>query len=131
MIKFTIYAEPVAQGRPKFAARGKFVTVYDPKKSKDWKEFVAVEAKKYGCKPLEGPLRMVLTFRLKKPRSAPKSRKYPVVKPDVSNFVKGIEDALNGICYHDDSQIVVLEASKSYAPEGYAPGVLIHIEQVA
>ena len=130
MIKFTIHADPVAQGRPRFANRGKFVTVYDDKKSKDWKVFVAAEAKSRGYKPLEGPLRMVLTFQLHRPKSAPKSRIWPIVKPDLSNYIKGIEDALNEICYHDDSQIVVLESRKEYACPGDPPGVVIFIEEL-
>jgi Holliday junction resolvase RusA-like endonuclease len=130
MIKFTIYSDPIAQGRPKFSTRGGFAKVYDPKKSRDWKELVAMEAKRRGCYQLDGPLRMILVFRLRKPKSAPRSRKYPIVKPDTSNFIKGIEDALNGICYHDDSQIIILEAQKVYAPEGIEPGVLIQIEQI-
>jgi crossover junction endodeoxyribonuclease RusA len=103
---------------------------YDDKKSKDWKETVALEAKKNHCKPMEGPLRMVLTFRLKKPKSAPKSRIWPVVRPDLDNFTKAIKDGLNEICYKDDSQIVVLEAKKEYAKEGFSPGVLVMIEKI-
>ena len=30
----------------------------------------------------------------------------PKTRPDVSNVIKGIEDALNGVWYKDDSQIV-------------------------
>ena len=46
----------------------------------------------------------------------------PTTKPDVSNIVKGIEDALNGIWYKDDSQIVHEYSMKQYARE---PGVIV------
>ena len=47
---------------------------------------------------------------------------WPTTKPDVSNIVKGIEDALNGIWYKDDSQIVHEYSMKQYARE---PGVIV------
>ena len=47
---------------------------------------------------------------------------WPTTKPDVSNIVKGIEDALNGIWYKDDSQIVHEYSMKQYARE---PGVVV------
>lgn len=130
MIKFFIEGDSVAQGRPKFARRGSFVTVYDPKKSKDWKETVAWEAKRRHYKPLEGALRMVLTFRLRKPKSVPKSRIWPTVRPDLDNYVKACKDGLNGICYKDDSQVVILEAKKEYAKDGFVPGVVVSIEEI-
>jgi Holliday junction resolvase RusA-like endonuclease len=41
----------------------------------------------------------------------------PTIKPDLSNYLKGIEDALNGIAYIDDSQIVLVYVTKQYATE--------------
>ncbi len=40
MIEFTVYGEPVAQGRPRASTRGGFVKMYDAKKSKDFKQYV-------------------------------------------------------------------------------------------
>ena len=39
----------------------------------------------------------------------------PVVKPDVDNVAKSILDALNGIIYLDDKQIIELDIEKIYA----------------
>ena len=41
----------------------------------------------------------------------------PTKKPDLDNIVKLIADGLNGIAYHDDSQIVNLVANKFYSLE--------------
>lgn len=39
----------------------------------------------------------------------------PLKKPDVDNIVKVVSDALNGVAYHDDTQIVSVSAKKVYA----------------
>ena len=49
-------------------------------------------------------------------------------KPDVDNLVKAVKDALKGLLYQDDAQIIHLEASKAYGPE---PGVTIALEALA
>ena len=39
----------------------------------------------------------------------------PLKKPDMDNIVKVVADALNGVAYHDDTQIVSVSAKKIYA----------------
>lgn len=39
---------------------------------------------------------------------------YPTKKPDADNIAKVICDALNGIAYHDDTQVVNLNVRKLY-----------------
>lgn len=39
----------------------------------------------------------------------------PTKKPDIDNIVKCILDALNGVAYHDDTQVVRLVTTKAYA----------------
>lgn len=41
----------------------------------------------------------------------------PTVKPDTDNVAKIVLDALNGIAYHDDAQIVQLTVLKRYSTE--------------
>lgn len=52
---------------------------------------------------------------------------YPLKKPDVDNVAKIILDALNGIAYRDDKQVVTLIVKKSYAGES---GVGVTISEV-
>jgi len=83
-ISFTVKGDPVAQGRPRFARiktkEGReFVTTYDPKKSKSWKETVKWQAIESGAdKLLTGALSETLAFYLKRPKSLPK--KYCVTR---------------------------------------------------
>ena len=50
----------------------------------------------------------------------------PTKKPDLSNVIKCIEDALNRVAYNDDSQIVALSADKFYST---TPNVRVEIEE--
>lgn len=143
--------QPVALGRPRSqvitdrkgqpvkSANGHFVVKhYTPDKSHDYQSQVRWLAKgaMRGRKPLEGPLRLFLDMRFRLllsksqrwQRAALAGEIRPVARPDASNVLKGIEDALNGICWIDDSQIVSGSWEKRYALE---PCVVITIEPIA
>ena len=53
-----------------------------------------------------------VVFFLKRPQTV--KREFPSVRPDLSNYVKVIEDALNGVVWEDDGQIIDLFLSKRY-----------------
>ena len=126
-IMFRVYGMPVAQGRPR-AARlpGGQIRVFDPTKSREWKQHVRAQAALYMADGRvmfgEGPLEMALSFELLRPKSAPKRITMPAKKPDLSNMLKAVEDALCGVCYRDDSQIVRLTIEKHF---GDKPGVAV------
>lgn len=42
-------------------------------------------------------------------------RELPLKKPDIDNIVKVVADALNGVAYHDDTQIAMVIAAKTYS----------------
>ena len=73
MIEFTVLGEPVAQGRPRASTRNGHVRMYDPKKSKDFKNYVRLAAAYYAPDELlQGPLTM----------------KVKVYKPSLKGFSK-------------------------------------------
>lgn len=124
LLTIVIPGEPVAQGRPKFANRGKFVTVYDPPKSKKYKSIVASAAMQVKPEKLmEGPLHVEVhvykgslkSFSKKKAELAENKFLRPTTKPDADNYAKGIIDALKGIIWHDDGQVVDLITRKYYS----------------
>ena len=43
----------------------------------------------------------------------------PTKKPDIDNMQKAVLDALNGLAWDDDSQIVKVTAEKEYAVNPY------------
>lgn len=82
--------------------------------------------------PFSGPVGLSLIFIKEVPASwsAEKRKKAlagiiaPDLDPDLSNLTKGIEDALIGIAYIDDNQIVKSNQEKIY---GSTPGVTVQI----
>lgn len=44
---------------------------------------------------------------------------WPAKKPDSDNIAKVVLDALNGIAYHDDTQIIKLVVTKAYSEEAH------------
>ena len=138
-ISLVVYGDPVAQGRPRFSTAGGFVKAYDPAKSRDYKDYIrlAASAQMQGQKPLDGALTLGIRVYRDIPKSMSKKRAAaaeaellrPTTKPDLDNYVKGIKDALKGICWHDDSQVVAYREpfGKYYSKK---PRVEVEVEQV-
>lgn len=122
-IKLTFDGEPVSAGRPRFARRGNYVSTYDPPKSKQAKQVIASLAKKEATGELiEGPIMVEAYFYKAMPKAFSKTKKKqgidgtlrPVTKPDTDNYVKLLLDAINGIFYKDDNQVVDVIGHKYY-----------------
>ena len=110
-------------GRPKPLQRHRMTRgghSYDPTANKFHKQAVQADAlaamrgKPASAIPRQGPLAIEAVFTFLRPKSAPKSRTMPEVKPDIDNLVKLLLDALNGVVWRDDAQVVQLVARKVY-----------------
>ena len=119
-MRFTIYGRPEPQGSTRsFVRNGKIATTSDNKKLKPWRQqlsdTVFVES---GCCPYVGkglePITLTLDFYFQRPKSAPKKRTANTVKPDVDKLARACLDALTGIVYQDDAQVVAVTARKHY-----------------
>jgi len=131
-LNFILYGKPVAQGRPRAARRGKFITLYDPAKSRSWKAQIVEQVRNQLTNQplLSGPISLTLIFYMPKPKSLPKKKAlYHVKRPDLSNLEKAVEDALNDVVYIDDSQVFEKHSYKIYASENLRPGVKIEITE--
>jgi Holliday junction resolvase RusA-like endonuclease len=124
MIEFTVYGEPVAQGRPRATTIAGKVRMYDPAKSRDYKDYIRLAASQEAPEtPLEGALLLVVdiyrpipkSFSKKKTAQAEAGEIRPTTKPDVDNYIKTIKDALKNIMWRDDSQVVEVVARKWYS----------------
>lgn len=120
MIRFEVPGEPVAKARPRITRYG----AYTPEKTKNYETLVKeLFAIKHGQTLLEGELGIKLKLFFKIPKSTSKKRKKlmedkelrPIKRPDLDNCLKSITDALNGLAYKDDSQIVSATIEKYYS----------------
>ena len=128
IFKFDI--EPVAQARPRAARIGNSIRMYDPKKTANFKTdlrmMAQIAARGKSYKIPNGAIsvniqvvRPVLkSWSRKKQQEAINGLILPTTKPDLSNYIKSIEDALNGVLWHDDNATVQLISSKRYGQTG-------------
>jgi crossover junction endodeoxyribonuclease RusA len=129
-IDFFVPGIPVAKGSMRAYAipGGRVGMTNDSKKTKPWQ----ADVKHFASQAWTGPplpkdvaVDIDLRFWLVRPRSvSAKRRPCPVVKPDVDKLARCILDALTGVCFVDDSQVVALGASKKYSD---VPGVDVWI----
>lgn len=139
MIELRIYGTPAPQGSKKFVGttkKGRGILVESSAKVKPWRMDVKEQAEKARKElgiTLAGPLKVSMVFTLKKPASAPKTRKtYPDKMPDLSKLVRSTEDAITDAgLWEDDARIVQCLAAKRYPGEGDdaldAPGCVVRI----
>ena len=138
-IEFFVPGAPIGKGRPRAARRGAGVVMFTPAKTAGYEALVAAAASnamRAEAGPLfTGPLEAVLEMRIPIPASWSKAHKaaalagteLPTSKPDVDNVAKAVLDACNGVVFRDDSQIVMLVATKAFSDE---PGVRVVIRDV-
>lgn len=131
MLKFTVPGEPHGQARPRFTAVNGYVHTYDADKSRNYKTHVRLIAqtamKEQGWKIAENDEGIGVNIYAYMGIPQSKSRKFrvsaqkgivrPTKKPDIDNIFKAVSDALNGVLYKDDKQIIHSRVEKYYSDE--------------
>jgi crossover junction endodeoxyribonuclease RusA len=122
-ISFVTYTRPEPQGSMKgFVRQGKPVVTSDNPKMRPYRDEVTRNAvyelaKANLPRPLAGkhvPVSVVYDFHFSRPPSIPKKRHHVVVKPDFDKLARSTTDALTGVLYVDDAQIVEASIRKHY-----------------
>lgn len=111
------------------------------KKTKPWMALVSASAKEaYDGPLLTGAVELKVEFRFCRPKGHYGSGKnasvlktsapiFPTVKPDRTKCLRSTEDALVGIIFRDDSQVVTGQTSKVYVERD--PGAMITVMEIA
>lgn len=134
IVALQIPISPVAKARPRVTFKGK-PHAYNTEETKICQEAIRmyvwgelVSGMSIGEFPVFGkevPLKLTAWFYVKKPKSCPKLRTLPLVKPDLNNFLSLLQDAIKGVVYHDDSQITSFgEMGKRYGE----PHIVLKVE---
>ena len=137
-MRFRVPGEPVGKARPRVVQRNGRTHAFTPAKTAVYEDAVRAECLRQcrGGGYFHGePLRMTLKCYFRAPKSDTKTvraRKLsgeirPTKKPDADNLAKCVCDALNGMAYTDDSQIVELIVEKHYST---IPHVDVEITEV-
>lgn len=135
-ITLELPGEPKGKQRPRVTMRGGFATAYTPKETVNYETYVKtcyIQQNRHEM--LEGPIRAEVKAYFSIPKSTSQKRRKLMVdgeikntkKPDCDNVAKIILDSLNGIAYHDDSQICELTVEKLY---GEQPRVVLTLSKL-
>lgn len=129
-INFIIPGPPQGKARPKVTrTKNGFSHTYTPDKTVAYEELVrtrylaATNAYRF---PDGAQIKMEILATVPIPQSKSRrvkadmleGRTRPTKKPDCDNIIKIICDALNGLAYRDDAQIVEVSIRKAYADGG-------------
>jgi Holliday junction resolvase RusA-like endonuclease len=129
-IHFEVPGPVVAKARARvFTQKAKsgatFTRAYTPKKTVNYENLIKMAfqaARPDGFTPMTGPVMMSIrvyvpipaSFSQKKREMARNNQILPTTKPDWDNYGKIFSDALNGLAYVDDKQVVSGLVRKRY-----------------
>lgn len=139
---FSVQGLPRTQGSMRaFVPKGRSWPVVVHEKGRElesWRSLVAGEARRVApSEPWAGPVSLDVVFLLPRPgghygsgrnaeRLRPAAPLLPACKPDLDKLLRGIGDALRGVLYRDDAQLVDVRARKVYG----VPGAAIEVRRL-
>lgn len=142
-LQFVVPGEAVPKARPRHARikskrGGDRVVTYTPKATETWEAYVrwfAFQAMN-GRGLISGPLHVDIHAHYRIPESWPRWKREAAEaghvghtkRPDKDNVAKAILDAINGVVYADDSQVVSSTEAKLFTPDD--PHVVVCVRRL-
>ena len=125
------------------AKTGRVIVKEDCRRSGEWRKTVAICARArngYRGPMIDGPIAVVVSFHMPRPKKHYRTGRYAdllkdsapthhLYRPDATKLWRCAEDALTGVIWSDDAQIVEQTITKVYAT-GLGPGMEIQIWRV-
>ena len=124
-MRFTVDGEPKGKARARTVRNGDKVHSFTPKSTAEYEKLVKVSYLSTESRGIwfdNEPLSINIIAYFQPPKRFTKADRekvakgviFPVKKPDADNIAKIICDALNGVAYRDDAQIVDCHITKRY-----------------
>lgn len=135
-IYFVVPGQPYGKGRPRASSRGGFVRMYTPAATLAYEAEIArlAEIARGDWPVLATPMSLRVIAHHAIPVSWSKRKQLQALdgevipgKPDLDNVAKAVLDALNGVIYADDKQVIKLVAEKRYSLD---PRVEVYVHEV-
>lgn len=131
-VSFWVAGQPVTQGSSRAFVSSKTGRAFVATGAKagplaDWRHAIATEARSEFAQGLLGPVAVELKFYLPRPVSRPKRERFPDRKPDADKLARAALDALTGVAFRDDAQVVRLWVGKLYAEGTQQTGVQVTV----
>ena len=135
-IDFQVFGVPIPKGSMKSFMRPGMrfpIVTHDNLKSRPWADGIRLQAQQHAPAggPWDGAVELHATFYLPRPKSLPKRIMYPTKKPDLDKLVRNLKDALKGVIYLDDAQVIHTVSAKHYATAEAPPSVVVSLRRVA
>ena len=117
-LSFTVMGPPAVKGSTFAFAnrRGRVITKQDSKNGKAWARSVAIIAASFGRPMIPKGTGVIVDVVYEFEPPIRLGRSDPCVRPDVDKLARALLDALTGVVYHDDGQVVDLHVTKIYGP---------------
>ena len=123
---------PVVVGGAKhYRVRDMRLRQQEPESVAHWKHALEIAVLEGGRPraPHEGPITIEVTFYVHRPKQ-PKHPTAPITAPDLDKLQRQIGDVLEGVYYHNDSQITSWVVGKCFAEAEYPEGAAITIRVI-
>lgn len=118
-VSFEVFGVAQSKGSARaFIRNGRAIVTTDNPSLKSWESVVRFAAQRVIANDprlFDGALKLSVTFHLPRPASVSvKKRPFPITRPDLDKACRGCLDPLSGVLFHDDAQVVAIEATKIY-----------------
>ena len=125
----SVPGNPYPLKRPRRAKNGR---MFDPAENVTAKRHIGSYARALFAVPIPGPVMVNIRFHIQRPKSHFGTRGLRIAapvnhaqRPDVDNLIKAVFDALNGIAWVDDTQVIEVSARKDWCLDSPQTDIMI------